>query len=176
MLSIASCSFSLQLQIFLEMSLCYRKLRKSYLTNLCFLFPTGWPREEQFCQWKTLFYEEFFMDLICLYTVGGVLPHWLHSSDFLITINNILAMTAIQQQEYLTEDSTLSPTTLVSLEVQERGRKIMKKDFSCFRIFMYFIIITYYMIYMIIYPYIGERNGNPPQYSCLKNPMDERAW
>ena len=22
----------------------------------------------------------------------------------------------------------------------------------------------------------GERNGNPLQYSCLENPMDERAW
>ena len=22
----------------------------------------------------------------------------------------------------------------------------------------------------------GERNGNPPQYSCLGNPMDRRAW
>lgn len=132
MLSIASCSFSLQLQIFLEMSLCYRKLRKSYLTNLYLLFPTGWPREKQLCQWRTLFYEEFFMDLICLYTVGGDLPYWLHSSDFLITINNILAMTAIQPQQYLTEDSALSLTTLVSLEVQERGRKILKKDFPSY--------------------------------------------
>ena len=22
----------------------------------------------------------------------------------------------------------------------------------------------------------GEANGNPLQYSCLKNPMDKRAW
>jgi len=22
----------------------------------------------------------------------------------------------------------------------------------------------------------GEGNGNPPQYSCLENPMDGRAW
>ena len=22
----------------------------------------------------------------------------------------------------------------------------------------------------------GERNGNPPQYSCLENPMDGGAW
>ena len=22
----------------------------------------------------------------------------------------------------------------------------------------------------------GERNGNPPQYSCLENPMDRGAW
>ena len=22
----------------------------------------------------------------------------------------------------------------------------------------------------------GERNGNPPQYSCLENPMDREAW
>ena len=22
----------------------------------------------------------------------------------------------------------------------------------------------------------GERNGNPPQCSCLENPMDRRAW
>ena len=22
----------------------------------------------------------------------------------------------------------------------------------------------------------GEGNGNPPQYSCLGNPMDRRAW
>ena len=22
----------------------------------------------------------------------------------------------------------------------------------------------------------GERHGNPLQYSCLKNPMDRRAW
>ena len=22
----------------------------------------------------------------------------------------------------------------------------------------------------------GGRNGNPPQYSCLENPMDRRAW
>ena len=23
---------------------------------------------------------------------------------------------------------------------------------------------------------IGEGNGNPPQYSCLENPRDGRAW
>ena len=23
---------------------------------------------------------------------------------------------------------------------------------------------------------LGEENGNPPQYSCLRNPMDRRAW
>ena len=22
----------------------------------------------------------------------------------------------------------------------------------------------------------GEGNGNPPQYSCLENPMDREAW
>ena len=22
----------------------------------------------------------------------------------------------------------------------------------------------------------GEGHGNPPQYSCLENPMDRRAW
>ena len=22
----------------------------------------------------------------------------------------------------------------------------------------------------------GEGNGNPPQYSCLENPMDRQAW
>ena len=22
----------------------------------------------------------------------------------------------------------------------------------------------------------GEGNGNPPQYSCLENPMDKEAW
>ena len=22
----------------------------------------------------------------------------------------------------------------------------------------------------------GEENGNPPQYSCLENPMDREAW
>ena len=22
----------------------------------------------------------------------------------------------------------------------------------------------------------GEEHGNPPQYSCLENPMDRRAW
>ena len=22
----------------------------------------------------------------------------------------------------------------------------------------------------------GEENGNPPQYSCLENPMDRKAW
>ena len=24
--------------------------------------------------------------------------------------------------------------------------------------------------------YLKEGNGNPPQYSCLKNPMDRGAW
>ena len=23
---------------------------------------------------------------------------------------------------------------------------------------------------------LGERNGNPPQYSCLENPTDRGAW
>ena len=23
---------------------------------------------------------------------------------------------------------------------------------------------------------LGEGNGNPPQYSCLENPMDVEAW
>ena len=34
---------------------------------------------------------------------------------------------------------------------------------------------------LIIYGYVkklfhGEGNGNPLQYSCLENPMDEGAW
>ena len=29
---------------------------------------------------------------------------------------------------------------------------------------------------MCIYIYIGEGNGNPLQFSCLKNPTDRRAW
>ena len=24
--------------------------------------------------------------------------------------------------------------------------------------------------------FLGEGNGNPPQYSCLENPMDRGAW
>ena len=24
--------------------------------------------------------------------------------------------------------------------------------------------------------YLGEKNGNPLQYSCLVNPMDREAW
>ena len=24
--------------------------------------------------------------------------------------------------------------------------------------------------------FTGEGNGNPPQYSCLRNPMDRGAW
>ena len=31
-------------------------------------------------------------------------------------------------------------------------------------------------IYINIYLHIGEGNGNPPQYSCLENPMDGGAW
>ena len=27
-----------------------------------------------------------------------------------------------------------------------------------------------------IYPYMGEGNGTPLQYSCLENPMDGGAW
>ena len=30
---------------------------------------------------------------------------------------------------------------------------------------------------MYIYTYIiGEGNSNPPQYSCLENPVDRGAW
>ena len=27
-----------------------------------------------------------------------------------------------------------------------------------------------------VYLYIGEKNGNLLQYSCLENPMDRGAW
>ena len=29
---------------------------------------------------------------------------------------------------------------------------------------------------MVLETEIGERNGNPLQYSCLENPRDDRAW
>ena len=31
-------------------------------------------------------------------------------------------------------------------------------------------------IYLLIYLYPGEGNGNPLQYSCLENPMNGEAW
>ena len=31
-------------------------------------------------------------------------------------------------------------------------------------------------IYLQLYPYTGEGNGTPLQYSCLENPMDGGAW
>ena len=36
----------------------------------------------------------------------------------------------------------------------------------------------FYEIYNIfrLYIILGEGNGNPPQYSCLENPMDRGAW
>ena len=33
-----------------------------------------------------------------------------------------------------------------------------------------------YYIYLVLWLTIGEGNGNPLQYSCLENPMDEGAW
>ena len=30
--------------------------------------------------------------------------------------------------------------------------------------------------YIYTHEHIGERNGNPLQYSCLENPMDRGAW
>ena len=29
---------------------------------------------------------------------------------------------------------------------------------------------------MLLLGYLGEGRGNPLQYSCLENPMDEGAW
>ena len=40
-----------------------------------------------------------------------------------------------------------------------------------FRIFRYFSVF-----YRYLYVCSGEGNGNPLQYSCLENPMDEGAW
>ena len=35
--------------------------------------------------------------------------------------------------------------------------------------------MTILLIIMVTYIFMGEGNGNPLQYSCLKNPMDGRA-
>ena len=35
---------------------------------------------------------------------------------------------------------------------------------------------NYHTIALISHTSIGEGNGNPLQYSCLENPMDEGAW
>ena len=31
-------------------------------------------------------------------------------------------------------------------------------------------------VWIVLIAFIGEGNGNPLQYSCLKNPVDRRAW
>ena len=38
------------------------------------------------------------------------------------------------------------------------------------------MMITMIMKYVNLYPYLGEVNGTPLQYSCLENPMDGGAW
>ena len=35
---------------------------------------------------------------------------------------------------------------------------------------------TVYLLGYTMYPYFGEGNGTPLQYSCLENPMDGGAW
>jgi len=32
------------------------------------------------------------------------------------------------------------------------------------------------ILYWVVYPFSGEGNGTPLQYSCLENPMDGGAW
>ena len=40
-----------------------------------------------------------------------------------------------------------------------------------------FLLVTLYNFNLHpAYPSFGEGNGNPLQYSCLKNPMDGGAW
>ena len=36
--------------------------------------------------------------------------------------------------------------------------------------------ILMWIFYISPTVYFGEGNGNPPQYSCLENPMEGRAW
>ena len=43
-------------------------------------------------------------------------------------------------------------------------------------IYIYVCLSVYKIPYLSIYKIPGEGNGNPLQYSCLKNPMDRGAW
>ena len=49
------------------------------------------------------------------------------------------------------------------------SRGLVKEPSFCNVDFLYFLLICTLI-------YVGEGNGNPLQYSCLENPMDEGAW
>ena len=38
------------------------------------------------------------------------------------------------------------------------------------------MFLPFHNVYGVLAARIGEGNGNPPQYSCLENPMDGGAW
>ena len=44
--------------------------------------------------------------------------------------------------------------------------------YVCVYVYMY----THAYTYTHHYIFFGEGDGTPLQYSCLENPMDERAW
>ena len=55
--------------------------------------------------------------------------------------------------------------------------------FICTCIYMYTYIciyvqiyVQYTYIYIPVYVYFREGNGNSPQYFCLENPIDRGAW
>ena len=56
-------------------------------------------------------------------------------------------------------------------KVQATKENISKLDFI--RIYNFCASI---IAFLVAHPVNGEGNGNPLQYSCLKNPMDRGAW
>lgn len=138
------------------------------MTNLCFLFPipflVGGPEENSSVNEKLFFHKEFSRTLsICILCITGSYPltsfnsflgnNWQHLNNSTIT------------KSYGRQYIILFHVTLVSLELQLRGRKLLKKDFFTvyFRIFVYFIIniyviylLYYYVIYIFIYTHMYE--------------------
>ena len=43
-------------------------------------------------------------------------------------------------------------------------------------ILIYLFIYLFHCIFCMVLLLVGEGNGTPPQYSCLENPRDGRAW
>ena len=51
-----------------------------------------------------------------------------------------------------------------------------KKTVTHIIVIIVFVLSFLIIIILFLYVKVGERNGNPLQYSCLETPMDRGAW
>ena len=114
------------------------------------------------CPFPATFRSYQFMDDVVIYHTLSCLP------ILLIFSKQTPDIIPVNIMVYLQNRLVFQSTTEISLSHQKK-----KKKNQCLFSMIKYLFCTHFISF---HYHLGERNGNPLQYSGLENPMDRGAW